>query len=283
MADDDASSDDDRAPRRAHRKRERDDTASKESDASPAQQQPAASDGGGDSEASSSSSSSDEESRRAKKRRKKKEAKQERRKKDAKKSSKKKKKDKKKKAKKSKKAASTKEAGAVDQTQFGKYGILRESDYFAKRNEFEAWCHEVKRVDPTPLTKRDLMDLFGDFREDYNTATMPSERYYDLDKWDREHAAERERRFKPSGAVDDDEAALSRERAARRREEERRAQLEDMRRVAADRSKLDDLRERELLQSERSLAYKRGDTEKVRQIDRKLNPAEQPQPSYNDS
>lgn len=47
-----------------------------------------------------------------------------------------------------KKGANTKMMGAVDQNAFGKYGVLREADYFSKQREFEvsprrSWCVEA--------------------------------------------------------------------------------------------------------------------------------------------
>ncbi|KAG0166897.1 hypothetical protein DFQ30_006611 [Apophysomyces sp. BC1015] len=119
------------------------------------------------SSSSSSSDSSDEEERR--RRRSKKEKKH------------------KKPKKKSKKSKKSKSMRIGDE--WGKYGIIYESDIFTKEAEFQAWLIEVKRVDVETLSNNKRKDMFNDFMEDYNTATMPHEKFYNLSKWEqRQHA-----------------------------------------------------------------------------------------------
>ncbi|KAF7732527.1 hypothetical protein EC973_003274 [Apophysomyces ossiformis] len=114
---------------------------------------------------SSSSESSDEERRRRRKKEKKH----------------------KKSKKKSKKSKKSKSLRIGDE--WGKYGIIYESDIFTKEAEFQAWLIEVKHVDVETLSNNKRKDLFVDFMEDYNTATMPHEKFYNLRKWEqRQHA-----------------------------------------------------------------------------------------------
>ncbi|KAI7874569.1 hypothetical protein K492DRAFT_174331 [Lichtheimia hyalospora FSU 10163] len=72
---------------------------------------------------------------------------------------------------------------------WGKYGIIHESDIFTKEAEFEAWLVEVKKADILTMPNSKRKELFIDFMDDYNTATMPHEKYYNLARWEaRQHA-----------------------------------------------------------------------------------------------
>ncbi len=58
----------------------------------------------------------------------------------------------------------------MNQQEFGKYGILRESDSFKKQQEFEAWMVEQKKIqDAGLLGKAEIKELFREYMEDYNT------------------------------------------------------------------------------------------------------------------
>ncbi|KAI7864399.1 hypothetical protein BDF14DRAFT_1180873 [Spinellus fusiger] len=68
--------------------------------------------------------------------------------------------------------------------QWGKYGVIYEADIFTKESEFQAWLIEVKHVDVESVNNIKRKELFIDFMEDYNTATMSHEKFYDLHKWE---------------------------------------------------------------------------------------------------
>ncbi|KAL0093271.1 hypothetical protein F4703DRAFT_1923826 [Phycomyces blakesleeanus] len=53
-----------------------------------------------------------------------------------------------------------------------------------KSKEFQAWLIEVKHVDVESVNNIKRKELFIDFMEDYNTATMTHEKFYDLSKWE---------------------------------------------------------------------------------------------------
>ncbi|KAF4697118.1 hypothetical protein FOZ60_011791 [Perkinsus olseni] len=97
-----------------------------------------------------------------------------------------------KKAKKEKKNAPL---GAVTE-QYGKYGIIRNEDQYKKRAEFLTWLVEVKGVDIEALSHVEERKLFEDFVEDYNTATMPSKKYYDIEAWEARQAAKKAKHAK---------------------------------------------------------------------------------------
>ena len=146
-----------------------------------------------DSSSTSSSSSSSSSSEEEKKKKKKKEKSSKKEKSNKHKKEKKHKKDKKeRKHKKSKKSSSEKASsksllGAVNQNEYGKYGIIREQDYFKKQREFEVYMDEIKHM-PGIIGqgKREIMEHFKEFCEDYNTATMPNTKYYNLERWEME-------------------------------------------------------------------------------------------------
>ncbi|KAI8084836.1 uncharacterized protein BX664DRAFT_337896 [Halteromyces radiatus] len=117
----------------------------------------------------SSSSSSEDESRERKHKKHKKERKH------------------KKSKKKSKKHKKSK-LGAVGD-EWGKYGIIHESDIFSKEAEFQAWLIDIKKADVETLSNVKRKQMFIDFMEDYNTATMPHEKYYNLEKWEQRDRA----------------------------------------------------------------------------------------------
>ncbi|KAJ3149193.1 hypothetical protein HDU89_003909 [Geranomyces variabilis] len=96
--------------------------------------------------------------------------------------SKSKKKEKKEKREKKKKRKDSKSAT----TQYGAYGVIAASDMFRMQAEFWTWLVEVKKTSPESLPNYKMKEVFLDFMEAYNTASLPSNKYYNLDKWERE-------------------------------------------------------------------------------------------------
>ncbi|KXS15144.1 hypothetical protein M427DRAFT_155560, partial [Gonapodya prolifera JEL478] len=68
---------------------------------------------------------------------------------------------------------------------FGARGIIRSSDIYTKDGEFRAWLIEVKNIDPGILKPSDYRTFFSEYMEDYNTCTLPHEKYYNLDSWEK--------------------------------------------------------------------------------------------------
>ena len=52
----------------------------------------------------------------------------------------------------------TSRPGAVNQDLWGKYGIIREADYFRKQREFTAWMDEVKHIPAMTGSKQESME-----------------------------------------------------------------------------------------------------------------------------
>ncbi|KAI9306601.1 hypothetical protein BJ944DRAFT_159594, partial [Cunninghamella echinulata] len=55
--------------------------------------------------------------------------------------------------------------------------------------EFQAWLIEVKKENVETLNNVKRKKMFIDFMEDYNTATMPHEKYYNLEQWEKRDRA----------------------------------------------------------------------------------------------
>ena len=91
---------------------------------------------------------------------------------------------------------------------------MKETDKYDKEAEFRAWVEEVKGMSTESLQKWEERELFKEFAEDYNTSTLPHEKFYDLDKWGREEAARRA----ASGGEDKEERTAFDDEKERKRE-----------------------------------------------------------------
>jgi hypothetical protein len=127
------------------------------------------------------------------------------------------------------------------------------------------------------------MTHFKDYIEDYNTATMPHIKYYDLEKWEMDEYRKSTARNLSSAAQDDNDDyghALSfNDEAAKQVEMKRlraQAELDQFHavkdRMASNKDQREDMRHQSVLRAELSQAYRQGDLEKVRKIEKKLKP-----------
>ncbi|KAG9123322.1 hypothetical protein FRC07_015098 [Ceratobasidium sp. 392] len=89
-----------------------------------------------------------------------------------------------KKEKKEKKRNKAGKSGAVT-GQWGQYGIINESDLYNKDAEFRTWLVEECKINPETLSKDATKKQFAKFVEDYNTATLPHEKFYNIDAYER--------------------------------------------------------------------------------------------------
>lgn len=55
---------------------------------------------------------------------------------------------------------------------------------FTKDQEFRAWMVEEKMLNPETVPQVKMKELFKVYMEDYNTATLPHEKYYALEKYE---------------------------------------------------------------------------------------------------
>ena len=73
--------------------------------------------------------------------------------------------------------------------------------------EFEEYLVEVKKIasGSGSMSKREIMEYFSSYIEDYNTATMPSEKFYNYDKWEMEQYHKKNKKRKSHNVYDDEE------------------------------------------------------------------------------
>jgi FKBP-type peptidyl-prolyl cis-trans isomerase len=181
-----------------------------------------------------------------------------------------------------KKEKRKKTAAAPAKATWGKNGVLREGDMYTKQEEFFAWLGEVKGVPYEQLGQREVKEYFSSYCEDYNTSTLPSDKYIDMRKW---HAAE-QRRIATEGAAAveqeglaerttfDDEGdrarELARQRAARSSDVTK-VMMNAMRTSGPD-GLVADMRAQEADKHRMRAAYQTGDTAKARDMIQKLDP-----------
>ncbi|EMD32977.1 hypothetical protein CERSUDRAFT_108497 [Gelatoporia subvermispora B] len=80
---------------------------------------------------------------------------------------------------------------------WGKYGIINETDLYNKEQEFRAWLVEERKINPETITKDQTKKEFARFVEDYNTATLPHEKFYHMEAYERRMNALRAGEFVP--------------------------------------------------------------------------------------
>lgn len=217
------------------------------------------------SDSESSGSSSDSESGRSRRKR---SHKSKRRKSEKRSSKKKHKKDDKKRKNK------LKSSYAVNQSEYGKYGILRESDFHTKSVSFQAWLRDVKKMGDFNGPKWEAMELFKEYMEDFNTATLPHEKYYDVEKYELQQFQKKQRKQSQrageslAGAMLADEDRVRQERLAARVAKER----QDFQLVlqTMDRDKIESMRSQETLRAEMQMHYKAGNVAEARRLEQLL-------------
>eukprot|EP00854_Cymbomonas_tetramitiformis_P013901 gene13901-16431_t len=162
---------------------------------------------------------------------------------------------------------------AVKDTKFGKYGVIKESDMWNKRPEFGLWCAEVKQVNIEGLAKWEEKDLFREYAEEYNTASLPDKKYYDYEAWEIKRRVkearrgakaakeektsfndEDDRRVCSPTAVASTQAELMRDRQIRKHEE-----VLNLRKTLVASGVVDDMREQEQLKALMQQHYRTGD------------------------
>ncbi|KAG0208619.1 hypothetical protein BGX33_006142 [Mortierella sp. NVP41] len=173
------------------------------------------------------------------------------------------KKDRKKDKKKSKKERKSKSSLA-----YGTHGILVPSDMWNKESEFQAWLMEVKHLNPETIPQTKMKEHFIGFMEDFNTVTMPHEKFYNLSKWEERQRAIRMGEPLPEekqGAVNlmNDEEQLRMKQRDRKRANlssqpqimMTQSQLQELRKVSHERVEADRLRKMGLDAGRKGVRY----------------------------
>jgi hypothetical protein len=160
------------------------------------------------------------------------------------------------------------------QPTFGQYGIIKASDMHKKQRSFEVWLAEVKGIRDFNGPRWELQNYFADYMEDYNTATLPHIKYYDYDDWEMKEYKRKQQEGESAAAgkssIREDEARHLQE-MKRRAEEKQREELQLVRQMMNP-DKVADMKHKAQLQAELAHAFKTGDVEKQRRIQKKLEP-----------
>jgi len=154
-------------------------------------------------------------------------------------------------------------------TSFGKYGIIKGSDYKKMQRSFEVWLAEIKGLDSS-LPKWEIQKYFSNFVEDFNTATLPHIKYYNYDKWEmEEYQRQKQEAEKCSSSKSD---MLKHEENIRRKALEKQQREWEMVRKGMSVEKVDQMKRQARLKAELVNAYKTGDEEKRKKLQRRLEP-----------
>eukprot|EP01038_Epipyxis_sp_PR26KG_P012253 gene12253-16428_t len=179
--------------------------------------------------------------------------------------------------------------GYVNQNEYGKYGIIKDEHFFQKQREFEVYMDEVKGM-PGIMgqSKKEVMQHFKSFIEDYNTATMPDEKYYNYERWEMEdyqnkkniERMQQEKRNNlildnESNSVFNDEEVMRQERKRLKQLAEQKEFNETLLKVSHNKGLQENMKRQAELTTELQQAYKRGDTITVKRIERLLAPEEE--------
>ncbi|KAI0350619.1 hypothetical protein OH77DRAFT_1412775 [Trametes cingulata] len=68
---------------------------------------------------------------------------------------------------------------------------------YNKEQEFRAWLVEERKINPETISKEQTKKEFARFVEDYNTATLPHEKFYHMEEYERRMAAMRAGEYIP--------------------------------------------------------------------------------------
>ncbi len=157
---------------------------------------------------------------------------------------------------------------------FGKYGIIKASDYHKQQRSFEVWMAEVKGIPCFTGPKWELQKYFQDYIEDFNTATFPHIKYYHFEQWEMEEYNKQQQLLQQnqhgSSGILQDEARHRQE----MQEKARRIKQQELElaRASLNPEKVQEMKQQLLLKTEMSHAFKTGDKEKFAKLQRRLEP-----------
>ncbi|OEH76102.1 hypothetical protein cyc_04366 [Cyclospora cayetanensis] len=181
--------------------------------------------------------------------------------------------------------------GAVGD-RWGRYGIIHDTDMWAKRPEFTLWLLEVKNRNIEELANwvlhRDFLllgtpvscltaeekRLFSDFAEDFNTATLPHKKYYNLELWEAEERM-RQAQKEPvhrERTEFNDEVLRMKEIRKLREERKQLATAQELQNLRRDRDKVMDMREQRLMATKVETLYKLGRNAEAEALAERLKP-----------
>ncbi|BBN02044.1 hypothetical protein MPTK1_2g12310 [Marchantia polymorpha subsp. ruderalis] len=160
-------------------------------------------------------------------------------------------------------------------TSWGKYGILKDIDMWNKRPEFSAWLAQVKKVNMEVLSNWEEKQMFKEYMEDYNTATFPSKKYYNLDIYHRRKAMKARMKgmakFVKVERTDFNDEEQRRLELRKEREQKKEEDVEALMRTMQS-GMAQAMREQAQLREEMQYQFRLGNVEAAQAIQRRLDP-----------
>jgi hypothetical protein len=153
---------------------------------------------------------------------------------------------------------------------FGQYGVIKLSDLPQKQRTFNVWLEEVKGLPGFNGPKYELHNLFKEYAEDYNTATLPHIKYYDYEKWELEEYNKAKAAASSASSSHGKEVAymLEQQEAARKKREQEFGLVRSM----MSKEKIEEMKRKKELQAEMAHAFKMGNQERYLQLKARLEP-----------
>mmetsp|Transcript_55985 Transcript_55985/g.128472 ORF Transcript_55985/g.128472 Transcript_55985/m.128472 type:complete len:140 (+) Transcript_55985:403-822(+) len=121
----------------------------------------------------------------------------------------------------------------------------------------------------------------------YNTATFPLEKYYDLEKWDTMQQIKRAKKTKPEQKQGgflhfDDEKSRKLEQEKEKQKRKEQEVQKQVARLRGDREKLDEMRHNNELHARMEMLFKAGKVEEAKEIQRRLTEGESRHAKFRD-
>lgn len=159
---------------------------------------------------------------------------------------------------------------------FGKYGIIRELNIHQSeklQRSFHIWLEDIKGVPQgSNVAKWELSEYMKEYAEDFNTVTLPHIKYYDYEKWEmEEYQRQKNEASTKKGAISDE--YRHREETAKKMMMERQKELEKVRSTMS-REKIEEMKRQARMKTEMVNAYKTGDEDMRKKLQRRLEPDE---------
>ncbi|MCO5612080.1 hypothetical protein L7F22_066342 [Adiantum nelumboides] len=150
----------------------------------------------------------------------------------------------------------------------------------SKRPEFSAWLAEIKKVNLETMPAWEEKQMFKEYMEDFNTATLPK-KYYDLDAYHRRKFMKEIKRGiskQPSERTEFNDEEQRRQELKKERELRKEAEVEALKHSMQS-GMAQAMKEQAQLREEMQYQYRLGNFEAANAIQRRLDPAASGAPS----
>ena len=161
--------------------------------------------------------------------------------------------------------------------EFGARGILRQYDMHKKQREFEAWLSDIKHLPNFHGTKSEMLDYWKEYAEDYNTVTLPHEKYYDLDIYENLVATKQIQDTAYLNTMNTGSINLLNDAEQRKFEKQKLLKQQELQQIAIYRNSMnsttmESMRRQQELQQQMEYAFRAGNIKEVDRIKRLLEP-----------